>query len=214
MDRNHSRRDVLRSMTAAAASLSAWPRMACAQQRIRHTLWVVDHIGPAHLIGNQVQTVLGAIGVLNLAFMAPLVTNPLADSITAQLSATPNFAPGDAVVFLVLNPARSVLPNSPTKPSVLGKSAYVPGAPSICEVYWERCFNDLEVAGALFHEAAHGMSQQDDDMHDYRSSGIGGPGVRVLAEQQQGVPKLPSYADLEFYAAAIRRRTTFVTSVP
>jgi hypothetical protein len=168
------------------------------------------------LTGNQIQTVLGAIGVLNLAFMLPLVSNPIADRITAQLSAAPNFTPGDAVVFLVSNVNRSVLPGnlSPPSPEALGRSSIAGGVPSACEVYWERCFNDLEVAGALFHEAAHGMSQLADDMHRYYSPGVGGPGVRVLAAQQPGVAQFPSAADLEFYKSAIRRRTTFVTRVP
>ena len=149
------------------------------------------------------------------AFMLPLVTNPFSDQITAQLSAAPNFTPGDAVVFLVPNQNKSVRAGNlgPPAPNTLGRSSMAPDVPSVCEVDWERCFNDLEVAGALFHEAAHGMSLQGDGTHQYRIPGVGGPGVRVLAAQQPGVAPFPSHADLEFYTSAIRRRMPFVTCV-
>ena len=69
MDRNQSRREFLGRMAVAATSLSAWSRSAAAEQAgIQHTLWVVDRTGPSHLTGQQIQTVLGTIGVLNLAF--------------------------------------------------------------------------------------------------------------------------------------------------
>jgi hypothetical protein len=186
---------------------------------IRHTLWVIDRTGPSHLVGNQQQTVLGTMSVLNAAFMAPLVSN-LGD-IAVALPATPPvpmFMPGDAVVFLVPNVKGSVIQRlrslGNVGPKVLGKSSVGVGVPSMCEVYWERGFSDLEMADAVFHEAAHGMSVQGDEMHSFYSRGVGGSGVKVLAKQTPANPLYPSFDDLEFYRTAIGQQTMFVTTVP
>ena len=96
-------------------------------------------------------------------------------------------------------------------PKVLGKAS-IGGLPSLAEVYWNRCVSSLEVAGAVFHEAAHGMSQQADGMHSFVAPGAGTTRVRVLAAQQPGIAQFPSWGDLVFYEAAIKRAPQFVTT--
>ncbi len=187
---------------------------------IRHTLWVFFLAGRGRLTGSQTQNIDEVMSNLNNLFMKPLISD-LSDSAVASLvpdgTTSVNFTAGDAVVFIISNFNKSLLAkvygsNRPGS-KVTGLTVFGKGIRSISEVYWERCLSSLEVANSVFHEAAHGMSQQGDRMHHYFIHGIGGGSVRVLNAHIHG-SFLPSWGDLDFYAKAIDQGTRFYSSIP
>lgn len=116
----------------------------------------------------------------------------------------------DAVVFMVNDVRDSLLKkiggSAQINPKALGTTLLGATGGGLAEVYWNRCLNNYETAGAIFHEAAHLKSGQIDSMHQ-------ASGVRVLKENG-GQYEYPSWNDLEFYEAAIKRPITLRTNVP
>lgn len=187
---------------------------------INHTIWVFNLATVGRLTGNQTQTIDGSLRHLNVALL-PECTDAQIVTATARLAAGTTIAPGlnDAVVFIVRDPAKSIharlnmdISSAQNNPRALGLTA-VGRRPGLAEVFWERCMNDQEVACAIFHEAAHLMSEQDNAMHNFFIPNTGGGGVRVLA-RDGGHHQFLSAGDIEFYQNAIRRGVPMRTQVP
>jgi len=194
------------------------------RQTIQHTLWVFD----AGVRDFRFKSIPGAIGMLNALYLSNCIGDTGAN-FTVQ-SAVAMLAPGrmiapqrfDAVVFLVRDPSQSLIaktggdimePSNNPKAAgftVAGNSAVA----GLAEVYWDRCFNNSEVAASIFHEAAHLKSGLGRSMHTQTvGAPHGGPGLRVLSDQ--GSSKgFPSEDDLDFYADAITKPITVRSLVP
>ena len=143
-------------------------------------------------------------------------------SAAAKLAASASIAPGrfDAVVFLVKDVSSSLravipgVPLTPLGPAVTGNTVLRVSGGGLAKVYWNRCFNDKEVAWAIFHEAAHLKSGLAGQMHTaVVGPPHGGPGIRVLTAAGAGASS-PSSDDFEFYMMAIAKQITVRTRIP
>ena len=164
---------------------------------------------------------------LNSLFLANCVGGVNANFVIGAATgtlATPPITPAqfDAVVFLVGDVGRSlapkigrqVKPTTVSNPLVLGTTYLGQPGGGLAEVYWDRCYNNEEAAGAIFHEAAHLKSGLDDPMHTWKSPvPHGGPGLKVLSATGGKYPT-PSWDDFEFYSSAITSQITVRTTIP
>ena len=192
-------------------------------QRIQHTLWVIN--ASARYMGQKsLDTVMSRLNNLFLANCVGDVNANFAIGAATGTLATPPIVPAqfDAVVFLVGDVGRSLGPRIGQQPKpttvsnrlVLGSTFL--GAPSggLAEVYWDRCVNNEEVAGAIFHEAAHLKSGLDAPMHNWKSpTPHGGPGIKVLSATGGKFP-IPSWDDFECYSSFIPNQVTMRTNIP
>lgn len=192
-------------------------------QRIDHTLWVIN--ASARYMGQKsLDTVMSRLNSLFLANCVGDVNANFAIGSATGTLAPPPITPAqfDAVVFLVGDVSRSLGPKigqqvratTVRNPLVLGTTFLsVPGG-GLAEVYWDRCFNNEEAAGAIFHEAAHLKSGLDDPMHTWKSPvPHGGAGLKVLSATGGKFP-VPSWDDFEFYSSAITKQITVRTTIP
>lgn len=198
--------------------------MQVMRQTIQHTLWVFD----AGARDFRSKTIPEAIGLLNALFLPNCVgdvgVNFTINSAVATPVAGGPIAPGrfDAVVFLVRDVSHSLSAkigaklsaNAQNNNMVLGSTFIGHPAGGLAEVFWDRCFNNNEAAGAIFHEAAHLKSGLADKMHTATvGAPHGGSGLKVLSAIG-GKHAIPSYDDLEFYSNAITNQITVRTQIP
>jgi hypothetical protein len=194
-----------------------------AQQTIQHTLWVINASARA-MIFKSLDVVISRLNNLFLANCVGDVNANFAIGAATGALATPPItpAPYDAVVFLVGDVGRSlgpkigqqVKPTTVSNPLVLGSTFMAGSVAGLAEVYWDRCINNEEAAGAIFHEAAHLKSGLADAMHTWKSAvPHGGPGLKVLSATGGKFPT-PSWDDFEFYSNAITKQITVRTNIP
>ncbi|CAG9252168.1 hypothetical protein PUN4_180106 [Paraburkholderia unamae] len=176
---------------------------------IQHILWVFDLAGQ----NTDYKTRTESKKRLDLLFLSNC-NNGIESARSEWVGSATIIAPHefDAVVFLIPNVGQSLINKVGVDVSVvkaditaLGYTATgMPGG-GVSEVYWDRCLNSQEVASSIFHEAAH-LKSENGKMHDK-------PRMRVLSVKG-ATYDYPSWEDLEFYEAAIKRRITLRTKVP
>ncbi|GAC1420593.1 MAG: hypothetical protein NVSMB6_22300 [Burkholderiaceae bacterium] len=175
---------------------------------INFTLWLFDLVGLTDVKQNEISEILNGRFLGNCRD-ARIVSTRTKWAPTPQSTIAP--LKFDAVVFLVNNFRQSLLPivggarPAPGSES-LGTTALGASGGGMAEVYWKRCVNISEVCTSLFHEAAHLKSGKGGEMHD-------APGVRALAKKGSTAIH-PSWSDLEFFTAAIKRPVQVRTKVP
>ena len=177
---------------------------------VQHTLWIFDMAGA----NSQFKDRGEVLKIINGLFLANC--NAGIDSATARwVASNAIIAPGkfDAVVFVIDDIRHSLVKKlggstdrASKNSTVLGTTLLGATGGGLAEVYWDRCVNNSEIAGAIFHEAAHLKSEQDESMHTAKE-------VRILSAKG-GQHQHPSWGDLEFYEAAIKRAITLRTKVP
>ena len=180
---------------------------------VAHVLWMYDLAGPdtewktrdqviRMLYGNYLTNCTGRQYGIEYAVSTWVTSNT---TIAAQKYDAVVFMIGDIKASLVKKLGGSI-ERARNNQKHLGTTLLGATGGGLAEIYWDRCFNSFEVAAAIFHEAAHLKSGQDDTMHD-------AAGVRVLSAAG-GQFQYPSWEDLEFYQAAIKRPITVRTKVP
>ena len=164
----------------------------------QHILWVFDLAGPDTEFKKRDEALL-KLNADYLANFGDAIAHAEAKWVDSNATIAPNKF--DAVVFLIGDIRQSLAKKlggtPPQKMTALGSTLLGATGGGLAEVYWDRCINSFEVAGSIFHEAAHLKSEQDDSMHN-------ADGVRVL-RADGGSFRDPSWGDLDFYEAAIKR---------
>lgn len=192
-------------------------------QTIQHTLWVF----PVGLRAFRFATIPEAMNLLNGLFLSECKGNvgnfTISSSVgTVASGSTITPAPFDATVFLVRDPSQSLMPrvratvpaNVVNDQMVLGFTSVGQSGGPLAEVYWDRCFNNNEAAGAIFHEAAHAKSGLGDSMHTQTvGAPHGGPGLRVLSARGGKFPA-PSGDDIDFYSNNIPKQINVRIQIP
>jgi len=173
---------------------------------IHFTLWLFDLVGLTDVKQADIS------GIIDGRFLANCRDDQVRSAKTSWATTSPIAAkPFDAVVFLVVDFRQSLAPKiggSRPGPSDDALGNTYQGSPTggLAEVYWDKCLNLSEVCTSIFHEAAHLKSGEGAAMHD-------AAGVRALAKKGAKAVH-PSWADLEFFTAAIKRKITLRTTVP
>lgn len=185
---------------------------------IQHTLWMFDMAGrdDAYKTRDQVKKIIDAIYLANC-------NDGIDNAFSKWIAYGETIAPNrfDAVVFVIDDTRHSLVrkiggdvSDADQSPTVLGTTALGATGGGLAEVYWDRCVNHYEVAGAIFHEAAHLKSDMGKEMHDWKSPAqSGGMALRILSAKG-GTYQYPSWGDLTFYEAAVKRAITLRTKAP
>ena len=177
---------------------------------IMHIVWIFDLAGADTQFKNRDDTLQTLYG----NYLANCLDDGISFASGTWVTSNTIIAPGkfDAVVFVVTDVNASVGAHvggnvQNLASNALGNTVLGATGGGVAEVYWDRCFNNDEVAQAIFHEAAHLKSNQGEGMHTARR------GLRVLRKDGSSF-KFPSWDDLEFYSAAIKQPVTLRRRVP
>jgi len=174
---------------------------------INFTMWIFDIVG----VPNREDDISS---LLNTNYLGLCTDGTVAATNVRWAASGDVIAPAkyDAVVFLISNPKASLTPliggnatRAVKKDTVRGLTTLGATGGGLAEVYWDRCYNLNSVASSIFHEAAHLKSGKDDAMHNT-------PGVSILSER--GGFDFPTWEDLDFFSAAIKRPITLRRRVP
>ena len=162
--------------------------------------------------GGKRESLEKAVTLLNTYLKAVVDKQKTFDAGTAALvedGTTPSILETDVIVYMVRNISKSVIKAQGGSVATAEANDKILGMTDlnkkICEVYADRLYEDSpkELSGAIFHEAAHIKSNQDNAMHTNKTGFLG------ASPDYNGTP---TDDNVQFLATNLGRKLTMTTS--